>query len=132
MLCGVLYQIASWLALSSPAAVAAPVPGPALTEGTAVALVVELGGTVTRDEKRAGKPIVGVSLSNTKVTDADLKELARLTELSSLGLSCTNVTDMGLKELPALPKLTRLYLSETKVTDAGMKELSTLKNLATL
>ena len=42
------------------------------------------------------------------------------------------MTDAGLKELAALKNLTTLDLSETRVTGAGLKELAALKNLTTL
>ena len=42
------------------------------------------------------------------------------------------MTDAGLKELAALKNLTTLYLSGSDVTDAGLKELAALKNLTTL
>ena len=42
------------------------------------------------------------------------------------------MTDAGLKELAALKNLTTLDLSDTEVTDAGLKELAALKNLTTL
>lgn len=44
----------------------------------------------------------GLDLSYSSVTDADLKELARLKNLTALDLSFTNVTDAGLKELTGL------------------------------
>ena len=74
-------------------------------EDKAVAFVKKLGGSVDRDEKAPGKPVVEVFLSNTKVTDAGLKELAALKSLTDLNLSNTKVTDAGLKELQkALPQ----------------------------
>ena len=74
-------------------------------EDKAVAFVEKLGGTVTRDDKAPSKPIIGVQLSNTYVTDAGLKELAPLKNLTWLSLGGTKVTDEGLKELrDALPK----------------------------
>ncbi len=101
-------------------------------EDKAVAFVEKLGGKVTRDEKAPGKPVVGVDLGGTAVTDAGLKELAPLKSLTTLELSVTQVTDAGLKELAPLKNLTTLNLSETKVTDAGLKELAPLKNLTKL
>lgn len=47
-------------------------------EDKAVAFVVKLGGKITRDDKKPGKPVVEVNLSDTKLADADLKELAAL------------------------------------------------------
>ena len=101
-------------------------------EDKAVAFVEKIGGDVTRDEKAPGKPAITVNLSNTKVTDAGLKELAALKQLTTLNLGVTQVTDAGLKELAPLKQLTTLYLHDTDVTDAGLKELTALKNLTTL
>ena len=46
-------------------------------EASAVKAIENLGGTVTRDDKLPGKPVIGVKLSNavvtSEVTDADLK-----------------------------------------------------------
>jgi hypothetical protein len=47
----------------------------------------------------------GLDLSDTRVTDAGLKELAGLRSLQLLNLHNTQVTDAGLKELIRLPKL---------------------------
>src|SRR5437764_2879127 len=61
-----------------------------------------MGGSVFRDQKAKGKPIVVVYLGASKVTDAGLKELADLTSLQTLLLDSTDVTDAGLKELSSL------------------------------
>ena len=54
---------------------------------------------------RGREPLKMVDLVFSKVTDAGLKELARLKQLQSLWLGGTKVTDAGLKELKqALPK----------------------------
>ena len=50
-------------------------------------------------------------------------------ELQSLELSETKVTDTGLKELAALKELRSLQLYGTLVTNAGLKELHDLKRL---
>ena len=55
-------------------------------EDKAVAFVEKLGGKVTRDEKLPGKPVIGVHLSFSAVTDAGLKELAPLKNLATLDL----------------------------------------------
>jgi hypothetical protein len=65
----------------------------------------------------------GLSFENTSLTDAGLKELAGLENLTSLDLRHTKVTDAGLKELAGLKNLILLVLEETKVTGAGVKEL---------
>src|SRR5207237_3037875 len=101
-------------------------------EASAVKAVENLGGKVTRDDKLPGKPVIGVILGGTKVTDGDLKELKDLKQLTTLYLNMTGVTDAGLKELKDLQQLTTLALYNTKVTDAGLKELKHLKQLTSL
>ena len=63
-----------------------------------------------------------------KITDADLKEVAKLQQLKVLNLGDTKITDAGLKELAKLQKLEGLDLIATKsnrphVTKAGVVEL---------
>src|SRR5438132_7218776 len=82
-------------------------------EASAVKAVENLGGKVTRDDKLPGKPVIAVNLYGTKVTDAGLKELKHLKQLTSLNLACTQVTAAGLKELKHLKQLTSLKLSRT-------------------
>src|SRR5436189_124633 len=101
-------------------------------EASAVKAVEKLGGKVTRDDKLPGKPVIGVNLGGTKVTDVDLKELAEVKQVTAVNLGGTKVTDVGLKELKDLKQLTTLNLGGTKVTDAGLKELKDLKQLTSL
>src|SRR5881398_2547136 len=77
-------------------------------EASAVKAVENLGGKVTRDDKLPGKPVIGVNLGHTKVTDAGLKEWKDLKQLTSLALNSTGVTGTGLKELADLKQLTSL------------------------
>src|SRR5205085_10059504 len=53
-------------------------------EASAVKAVENLGGKVTRDDKLPGKPVIGVHLHEIGVTDAALKELADLKQLTWL------------------------------------------------
>jgi hypothetical protein len=62
-------------------------------------------------------------LQNTKITDSDLKEVAKLKSLMFLFLNNTKVTDATLKELAKLQNLEVLDLDGTKVTKAGVAEL---------
>jgi hypothetical protein len=73
-----------------------------------------------------------VDLSNSGMTNALLRGLARFKKLRSLDLSRSAVTDAGLNELAPLRRLQHLHLVETRVTDAGMKELAGLAGLLTL
>ena len=74
----------------------------------------------------------GLDFMCTPVTDADLKELAHLKNLTTLILIDAKISDDGLKELASLSNLSRLDLAGTKVTDAGLRDLAPLKNLVTL
>jgi internalin A len=101
-------------------------------EAGAVKTIENLGGNIRRDKHLPGSPVVEVGLGDTKLTDADLKELKAFAGLTSLDLARTQVTDLGLKELKNLKQLTRLVLCRTKVTDAGIVELKDLKQLKEL
>src|SRR5262249_34447777 len=98
-------------------------------EAAAVKLVEKLGGKIVRDGKQPGQPVVKVDLASTRVTDADLKALKELKQLTALNLFGAQVTDAGVKELKDLKQLTELDLGVTEVTDAGLRELKDLKQL---
>jgi hypothetical protein len=66
------------------------------------------------------------------MTDAGLKELAKLKQLQMLDLHFTQVTGAGLKELAELQQLQTLQLVNNRVTDAGMKGLAELNQIQTL
>ncbi len=106
--------------------------GQSAREEKAVKAIEALGGRVTRDEKLPGRPVVGVHLDGTTVTDADLKNLKELKGLGSLGLADTQITDSGLKDLKELKDLWRLDLTSTQITDAGLKDRKELKGLKSL
>jgi hypothetical protein len=72
---------------------------------------------------RSVEDIVSLALCRSPVTDAGLRELAGLRNLTWLDLRDTRVTDAGLKELAGLKNLATLLLQDTKVTDAGVAEL---------
>jgi Leucine-rich repeat (LRR) protein len=111
-----------------------PPPGPPrlVSADESVKAVEKLGGSIFRDERAAGKPVMEVHLSTRNVTDADLKDLAGLTDMKKLYLNATKVTDAGLKDLAPLKALQKLSLASTKVTDAGLKELAPLQELRQL
>ena len=60
------------------------------------------------------------------ITDAGLKNLEGLRNLTELDLSKSQVTDSGLKYLNRLTKLVKLNLSDTPVTEAGLVHLREL------
>jgi uncharacterized membrane protein len=73
--------------------------------------------------------IAWLKLGKTKVTDAGLKELARLKNLNKLHLEHTAVTDAGLALLKDLTYLEYVNLVDTKITDSGLKAIATSKRL---
>ena len=62
-------------------------------------------------------------LTLTQITDAGLKDVAKLEKLKYLDLAFTKTTDEGLREVAKLQKLEVLWLRGTKVTKAGVAEL---------
>ncbi|VTU02840.1 Putative regulatory subunit OS=Gemmata sp. Wa1-1 PE=4 SV=1: LRR_6 [Gemmataceae bacterium] len=101
-------------------------------EDRAEALVRRLGGSVARDDRLPGAPVVSVHLRETACTDADLKQLTALTHLVSLNLSKTQVTDTGMQEVHHFKELRTLAVRETAVTDAGLRVIAQLPNLTSL
>jgi chaperonin cofactor prefoldin len=91
-------------------------------ETTVLAEVQKLGGTVARDP--TSRAVISVDLKNTKVTDAELEHLQRLSSLQLLNLTYTKVTDTGLAHLAALTSLRTLNLDFTPTTDAGLAHVN--------
>ena len=73
-----------------------------------------------------------LNLGRTKITDAGLKEVAKLQNLTWLRLDGTEITDTGLKDVAKLQQLVILDLNDTKITDAGLKEVAKLEKLTRL
>ncbi len=101
-------------------------------EDSAVAVVMKMGGKFTRDQKAPWRPVIGVNLERSKVTDAELESLGALEQLRKLWLNDTKVTDTGLKHLAPLKQLKELYANKTKITDSGLKHLANLEPLQML
>ena len=81
-------------------------PRPDPTEEAAVkALEKHSRKRVKRSEGQPGKPVVGIDLSFSDVSDTELKEVAALKNLRTLDLRFTKVTNDGLKELAPLKNL---------------------------
>ena len=110
----------AWLGVASTSPIAAAEDDPA-------AEIAALGGRCSRN---AAGETIGVDLSNTWVTDADLAKLARLPQLESINLAYTKITDQGLEHLAPLKnvKVLNLYYAES-VTDQGIAHLKHWKNL---
>jgi hypothetical protein len=67
--------------------------------------------------------LISLDLTDSSVTDLDVRSIAELHELKFLNLNGTAVTNAGMRELAPLSNLKSLYLMETSVGDEGLKEL---------
>jgi hypothetical protein len=68
-------------------------------------------------------------LSATQITDAGLKDVAKLKNLKDLDLRAAQITDAGLKDIAKMQQLRRLRLNSTQITDAGLKDIAKLLKL---
>ena len=64
-----------------------------------------------------------LNLTSAKISDENLRELTKLTQLKSLYLNNTKITDVSLKEIAKMKQLTKLDLRATKVTKRAMIQL---------
>jgi Leucine-rich repeat (LRR) protein len=76
--------------------------------------------------------VIGVYLTGTKVSDAEVVHLKGLPNLTGLNLSHTQVSDTGLAHLKGLTRLMRLELHAVQVSDAGLAHLKGLTRLQVL
>ncbi len=94
--------------------------------------VMVMGQSVVADEKLIADPIVEEAIrKRLEKPEGELTE-ADLEEVTTLGFIRTKITDAGLKEVAKLQNLTNLHLNETQITDAGLKEVAKLQNLKVL
>ncbi|MCH7988600.1 MAG: hypothetical protein IID46_05530 [Planctomycetes bacterium] len=91
----------------------------------AIAAIKKSGGTGTVVITGPNSSVIRVGFRDSKVTDAGLVHLKRLTSLETLLLGHTQVTDAGLVHLKGLTNLIILHLGGTKVTDESVKTLQT-------
>lgn len=78
------------------------------------------------------KALLQLSLTGTKVSDEEVKEIVKLKNLTKLDLSGTAVTDRGISNLAEMKALTSLDLSSTRLTDVGLQDLAAIKDLTFL
>jgi hypothetical protein len=67
--------------------------------------------------------VTSLALGHTQITDAGLKDVAKMQKLTTLRLGGTKTTDAGLGFLSKMQQLTYLDLTATQITDAGAAEL---------
>src|SRR5579862_7819332 len=107
-----------------------PAPAAEIKSGVDTQWIEDVGGAVVKDP--AGR-ITGVDLHASWVTDADLRRLVRLPNLTDLDLSLTRITDQGMQELKNLPGIVdlNLYYAEY-VTDEGVAAIKGWRKLKRL
>ena len=76
--------------------------------------------------------LVELTLGNTKITDAGLAHLTKLTKLRVIRLSRTVITDTGMSVLAKCEMLENVDVSQTKIGDFGVWELRALPRLKNL
>jgi len=76
--------------------------------------------------------LVDLNLTDTPISDRELKTVARLTGLQRLSLNGTRITDKGLANLKPLAALELLDLSRTRVSGKGFDSLVGLNSLREL
>jgi hypothetical protein len=93
---------------------------------------LSLAGTLVTDRELAhvgGLALRTLSLDDTTVGDAGVKEVCRNARLRRLWLAGTAVTDISLAALAALPDLEHLDVQRTRVTAAAVAKLSSRSKL---
>jgi hypothetical protein len=96
-------------------------------EQTAKTTIEQLGGKTRSDKGH----VVKIDLRKTRATDNDLEGIRQFPRLDRLALPPA-ITDAGLRHLEGLPNLTSLDLQNTQVTDQGLEVLKTMPKLAQL
>jgi hypothetical protein len=88
-----------------------------------------VGDEQLRQLAAVANQVTWLNLAGTDVTNDDLAQIARLTNLTKLHLERTSISDEGLAHLTALPNLQYLNLYGTQVTDTGLDHLKQLPAL---
>jgi hypothetical protein len=93
-------------------------------EQTAKSSMEQLGGKTRSDKGH----VVMINLRKSRATDNDLAGVRQFPILDRVSLPST-ITDAGLRHLEGLPNLTSLDLQNTQVTDQGLDVLKSLPKL---
>ena len=111
-----------------------PKKAPLTAEETAEIIETAIGQQLSKPTsvltKTDWQKVTELKFTFTNISDASLKEVAKLDQLKMLWLDNNLITDTGLKEVAKLEQLTHLGLAGTYVTAKGIEHLSKLKNLS--
>lgn len=115
-----LFNQALWMLFVAAIAIGcAPSP-----QQTAKNAIEQLGGKTRIDKGQ----VVKADLRKSQATDNDLAVLRQFPALDRVSLP-PSITDAGLRHLEGLPNLTSLDLQNTQVTDEGLAVLKTMPKL---
>jgi uncharacterized membrane protein len=81
---------------------------------------------------RLAPNILRLNLHRAGLTDANIKTIARFTNLRQLRVEQNAISDAGAGELASLTHLTSLNLTQTRITDKGLEVVSRLPDLTAL
>ncbi|MBM3965956.1 MAG: hypothetical protein FJ308_12970 [Planctomycetes bacterium] len=95
---------------------------------------LDLAGTAIDDRLflEAGETpweVVRLGLESTKISDASMPLISKMSSLTELDLTNCNITDEGLKSLEGHPSLRTVWLAGTKITDDSLKILASIPKL---
>jgi hypothetical protein len=138
-LCARLETIAAFVIRLLACSVLLPGPNGALGAMTdrgseeAVEEIESRGGSVRRDDRMLGKPVVNVLLQGKRFQDSNLAAYTRaFPRLMFLTIDCPNVTDAGLKLMTKSPSLRSLWIRSPIITGSGFENLKSFENLLML
>jgi len=97
-----------------------------------IAEIESLGGSVTRDESRPGRPVHEVLWYKAEFTDRDLERLKVFDNLQELILGQVQDAESKLTRVPDLSQLQELWLMRMKPSNAFLESLQRLPKLQTL
>ena len=94
------------------------------------------GKSITDDQisklELAKTQITWLKMSNCNLTDAQLKSISSLNNLTRLNIHSNPISDENIKSLSALKHLISLNLYNTKITDLSLEHLVNIQSLTTL
>ncbi len=94
------------------------------------------GKSISNDQisklELAKSQITWLKMSHCNLTDAQLKSISRLNNLTRLNIHSNPISDKNIKSLKALKHLSSLNLYNTKITDLSLEQLVNIESLTTL
>ena len=139
ILCPIILSLPILPGCSSPAETVEPSLAEQLTairNGSTDIVLVE--STPLSDQDLAlirdvpGLRVLQLDHADNKLTDAGMKEIAKLPQLEHLRIRGGSIGDDGLKALAKMPNLKALNLPQGRFTDAGLAQLKELPKLEML